>query len=127
MNESLTMKRAVAVLEALLLAPAALFFAALVIRELANLDAASAARQIVTWYSGRMWTLWGLLIGLPLAVLAIGAFTLAQSRTAETRFKASVARSVPRMQADVATVCVAMTTMAAAGILAIVILHVLAN
>src|SRR5262245_43371571 len=126
MHEPTSTKRAVAVLEILLLAPAALFMAALFIRQLAETDAAFAARQIVTWYSGRHWTLWGLLIALPMTVLTIGAYVLSHSRTGDARLRHAGMRGVSGAHADVATVSLVLTTMAAAGMLAIVILHLLA-
>jgi len=71
----------------------------------------SLAEHIVTWYSGRMWTLWLLLLALPFAGLAMGCAALFRVR-------------VPSQPAKF---FIAATTLAAAAILAIVILHMAAN
>src|SRR5258708_20066674 len=62
--------RAVAVIEVLLLSPAALFMAALVLRNLPlQYQLGHSAHQLVMWYAGPGWTLWGPLLALPLTVL----------------------------------------------------------
>ena len=91
------------------IAPAAFFMTALVARNLPQPEPARAAALVVTWYSGRMWTLWLLLVTLPLAVLVTGCATLLRSST------------------PVATFFVAGTTLTSAGILAVVVLHMMAN
>ena len=70
----------IAALELVLILPAALFMTALVVRELETLPyvPAHTAQRIVLWYSGHAWTLWVLLLALPLAVLVIGCTTLAR-------------------------------------------------
>ena len=61
-------KRVIAVTELVLIFPAVLFMTALVLRNLQPLqyEPARSAQQLVMWYAGRMWTLWFLLLGLPL-------------------------------------------------------------
>ena len=70
-----TAKPAVAALQGLLLFPALLFMAALPARNLPQHDLAQNAQSIVMWYAARQWTLWGLLIALPVAALAVGALS----------------------------------------------------
>ena len=55
-----------AFLQLVLILPAALFMAALVVRNLGPLryEPAHTAQQIVMWYAGRLWTLWVLLSGV---------------------------------------------------------------
>lgn len=74
-------KRTLAAAYLLLMFPAILFMGALVVRELSPLqhEPAHTAHRIVMWYAGRGWTLWALLITLPLAVLASGCVTLLRS------------------------------------------------
>ena len=113
-------KRAAAVAELLLIFPAALFMAALVVRNMQPLryELAGTAQRIVMWYAGRQWTLWALLIGLPLAVLVTGCAVLPgwhRERPNGTR------RTQP------ATLLVAATTFTAGVILLIVVRHMLAN
>jgi hypothetical protein len=108
-----------AALGLLLIAPAALFMAALIVRGLLPIDSepAQTADQIVMWYAGRMWTLWLLLLALPISAFASGVNVLQQ--TGGPILKA--------VRADAPTLVVAMTTLAAGGILTVVILHMLAN
>lgn len=96
-------KRALATAELLLILPAALFMTALAARTL-PFQLARTADQIVMWYAGRQWTLWVLLIALPMAVLVSGGATLLQSGSRQT-----------------------FVLVAAGIILAIVVLHMLAN
>ncbi len=102
---------AAAIADALLL-PAVLFMTALVVRRLFPAPAASGAERIVQWYASRMWTLWLLLLAMPAAALVTGAASLADSWTRRARL-------------DVAAS--AAPTLTAAAILAIVVLHMLAN
>ena len=90
----------------LLMFPALLFMLSLVLREIH----ASFAVRLVGWYAARMWTLWVLLIALPLLVLSSGSFAL-------FRF------GEPRKAAPT----IATTTVSAALVLAIVALHMAAN
>ncbi len=63
-------KRALAAAQVLLMFPAILFMGALLVRvSPLQHEPAHTADRIVMWYAGRMWTLWALLITLPLAVL----------------------------------------------------------
>ncbi|HLZ29925.1 MAG TPA: hypothetical protein VKV73_21605 [Chloroflexota bacterium] len=117
-----TTRPAVAATQGLLILPAALFMAALVVRTLPlpQSELVLNAQRIVMWYAGRQWTLWVLLILLPLAVLVAGCLTLLSSRN-------RTAELPPTIRPRVATVCVTTATVMAGGILAIVVLHVLAN
>jgi hypothetical protein len=121
--------RFVAFLEVLLLFPALLFMGALVVRELQPLqyEPAHSAQQLVMWYAGRMWTLWVLLLALPLTVLVTGCATLLRSWNRDVLFSNTARQSLALARTHFATLLVAATTVTAAGILAIVVLHMLAN
>src|SRR5579871_423583 len=109
--------RAVAAAQLALIFPAALFLAAVCvgIGDPPQYDLAVFARALVKWYAARMWTLWVLLLALPLAVLLAGCAAIA------TRWKdEGVPTTFP-------TLLVAGTTMVSACILAIVVLHMAAN
>ena len=111
------------VLGFVLLFPAVLFLAAVVIRNLPRQEIASRAQWIVMWYAGRQWTLWTLLVLLPFVVLIIGGTALFKNRF-ETR------RQLDRLPASVHSLenfCVSLMTFSAAGILLIVVLHMLAD
>jgi hypothetical protein len=111
-------KRVIAALELLLLFPAFLFMTALVGRRLPPLHAgrALAAEQIVSWYALRPWTLWVLLIALPLGVLALGWAALQQSW-----------RDLLTSHAPLATRFIAVAMLISGAILAVVAVHMLAN
>jgi hypothetical protein len=72
------MKRSIAALDLLLILPAAIFMLSLAVRHLAF---ARDAQRIVMWYAGRGWTLWILLIALPLIVLVTGGLALLRERS----------------------------------------------
>ena len=107
-----------AVLGFALIFPALLFMAALVIRNLPPQEIANGAQRIVKWYAGRLWTLWVLLLALPFVVLITGC--LAFFRTQRNNGLALSVRSPAHL-------CIAAMTLSAAGILVIVVLHMLAN
>jgi hypothetical protein len=117
----------VALGQALLLSPALLFMGSLVVRMMTPLrvEPAHTAHQIVMWYAARLWTLWILLIALPLAVLAAGCATLLRSR--ETGSTATVRRALAATLSGPANRLVLTMTVTAAAILTIVALHVAAN
>ncbi len=121
--------RIIAAIQLVLIFPAALFMTALVVRSVQPLqyEPAHSAQQLVMWYAGRMWTLWVLLLALPLAVLVTGCATLLRNWNRDTALMQTVRQSLAEIRAHVATLFVAATTLAAAGILAIVVLHMLAN
>jgi hypothetical protein len=124
-----TLTRAIAVMELALIFPAALFMMALVVRDLAplQLEAAQIAARIVTWYSARMWTLWLLLLAMPLAVLITGCSALLGGSQPGVALHEDAHRSGVMLRPRATTLLVAATTLMAAAFLAIVILHMLRN
>ena len=106
-------RRLVAAADILLVLPASLFMAALFLRS--AFPPAEPAQRLVHWYEVRLWTLWVLLFGLPCLAFLAGVATLMSAES----------RAV--LRAHMATFLVAATTVAAAGILAIVVLHMAAN
>ena len=110
----------IAVLELVFLSPAALFMTALVVRNLnlVQYGPTHAAQQLVMWYAGRMWTLWVLLLAMPMTVLVTGCATLRHNWTLGAQHLG---------RPHWAMLFVAVMTLAAAGILLVVILHMLAN
>ena len=129
--------RLLAVLDLLLISPAALFMFALLLRNLplSPSQPPYAAQQIVNFYAGHMWTLWVLLIALPLAALAIGCATLLTGLTGPrelalpgtTLRSPALRNSLAALRSNPATLLVAATTLTSAAILVIVALHMLAN
>ena len=119
----------IAVLELVLIFPAMLFMTALMVRNLRPLqyEPAHTAQRIVIWYSGHAWTLWVLLLALPFAVLVTGCATLLRDWNRDVELPSSARQSLAVIRAHPATLFVAATTLTAAGILVIVVLHMLAN
>jgi hypothetical protein len=113
-------KCVIAAPELTLIAPAAIFMTALFVRNLNPLpyEPAYTAQRLVLWYSERLWTHWVLLLALPFIVLVTGA-TL---RNTWIRHVRSARQSLALIGAHLATLCVAATTLAAGGVLAIVAL-----
>ncbi|OLC91648.1 MAG: hypothetical protein DMG35_17335 [Acidobacteria bacterium] len=124
-----TRTRIVAALELALIFPAALFMMALAVRNMLPLqyEPAHIAQRIIVWYSGRMWTLWVLLLALPFAVLITGAVTLLRDRDRDVGLPNTARQSLAVLREHPAKLLVAATTLTAAGILVIVVLHMLAN
>jgi hypothetical protein len=106
--------RLVASLQAALIFPAILFLTAVLVGtgDPPQYELARVAHGIVGWYAARIWTLWLLLLLLPLAVLTAGCVALLGNRDRSVEFP---------------TVFIAGTTFTAVGVLAVVVLHMLAN
>ncbi len=118
--------RMVALLQLVLIFPAALFMASLVVRNLGlqKYEPAHTAQQIVLWYAGRGWTLRVLLFALPCMVLLSGCAAL-RNRDSERLGTQRPPPASSRSHWPLRLVSV--TTVASAGILAIVGFHVLTH
>ena len=101
----------------------------LVVRNLSPLqnEPARTAQQIVMWYAARMWTLWALLIALPLGVLVMGSIMFARSWSKDVRLPQGARQMLAVIHANGAMLVVAVMTLMAGAILTIVALHMLAN
>lgn len=121
--------RLTAALQLLLIFPAAFFMTALLLRYLRPLpyEPAHTAQRIVMWYAGHMWTLWVLLLALPLAALVLGCATLFGPWNRGVGLGSAARHALAKVRAYPAAFLVAATTLTAAGILVIVVLHMLAN
>jgi hypothetical protein len=121
--------RIIAVMELVLIFPAALFMTALALRNLAPLpnEPARIAQQLVMWYAGRIWTLWVLLLGLPFVVLVSGSAEMLRSWSRGIVLPLTSRKSLAMVPAHLESLLIAATTLIAGVILAIVVLHVLAN
>ena len=124
-----TLTRVVAAMQVALIFPAALFMTAVLVAagETPQYDLARIAQRIVIWYSARMWTLWLLLLALPFAGLITSCATLRRSWHHDVELPHAARQSLAVIPAPLATLFVAGTTLTSAGILAIVVLHMLAN
>ena len=106
-----------AAVQFVLVGPAALFLLAVVARGVGPLESepAQTAQAVAAWYSGRIWTLWVLLLALPAGALLIGGAALVAGRES------------PAVAGRAATGAIAFATVVAGLILAVVVLHMLAN
>lgn len=123
-----TMKPAVAATELLLVFPAALFMAALFVRNLQpqQYEPAHSAQRIVDWYAASPHVgLWLLLIALPLVVLFLGVVTLARNWKADAELRQAAQQVAQNIREHLATLLVTLATLTAVGILAIVALHLI--
>ena len=113
-----TIKRVIAGAELLLIFPAILFMTSLFVRNLQpqQYEPARTAQRIVMWYSGRLWTLWVLLITLPFAVLVTGCVTFLRSWSLDPGLPQRLRQGLAAIHADRAMLFVAaMTLTAGAG------------
>ncbi|MGA9853799.1 MAG: hypothetical protein WBR29_00785 [Gammaproteobacteria bacterium] len=115
--------RLIAVVELVLIFPAALFLIAVVARHIELI--ATPARQIALWYAYRFWTLCVFMITLPLAALLTGCVTLlmnggsGERQTLRQRFMA--------IRESLSKLVIVLSTLAAAVILVIVAVHMAMN
>jgi hypothetical protein len=116
----------IALVESLLLLPAALFMISLMLRRLPASGLSMAAQDTVMWYAERPWTLWLLLLTLPFGVFVLGCTTLLQDCGA-VGHRVLVEKSLSAFPINRASVFIAALTLVAAIILLIVGLHMLAN
>ncbi len=115
--------------QSLLIFPAVLFMGALVVRNFSPLqeEPAHTAQQIVMWYAGRMWTLWVLLIALPFGVLVTGCTMFAHNWSGDAGLLQGGKQALVVLRGNGAMLVVGLLTLTAGIILAIVVLHMLAN
>ncbi len=125
-----TLDRTIAAAELLLIFPAALFMAALFVRNLTpkQNEPAHTAQRIVMLYASSVHVgLWVMLIGLPLVVLAIGCAALLRQWMADPSLRQAAAQTFVAVRAHLATLFIAGATLTSAGILAAVAIHVLTD
>lgn len=124
-----TLTRLIAAMQLALIIPAALFLTAVLVSagDAPQYDLARVAQGIVKWYSARTWTLWLLLLALPLAVLVTGCATLLRSWNHGAELPYPARQSLAMIPVPLATLFVAGMTLTSASILAVVLLHMLAN
>jgi cytochrome b561 len=123
-----TIKPSIAATELLLIFPATLFMCALVVRSLQpqQYEPARTAQRIVDWYAARVHLgLWVLLIALPLTVLATGSVTLLRAWNDNAELRQQARQTLAAIRAHLATLFVAVATLASGVILAIVALHMM--
>lgn len=118
-----TIKPAVAIVELLLVFPAALFMTALFLREVQPL---AQTGRLVDWFSHHTFLgLYVFLIAMPLAALAAGGAVVRLSWRGDTEFRRDISAIFAIARAHWTALLVAGAALIAGGILAIVALHLI--
>lgn len=116
--------------ELLLVLPAAFFMTAAIVRSLQPIEyePVRTAQRIFDWYGARPHvSLWVVLIALPLAVVISGCVSLLHSWSHESQLREAARQMLVAVRAHLATLLVAVATVAAGGILAFIAVHLLAD
>ena len=125
-----TIRRYIATLEFLFIFPASLFMLSLFVREIQppQYEPAQTARRLVDWFSVR--PVLGLdifLIALPFAAFVIGCATLLRGWRADANFRQAALATLAAVRANLAALLIAVATLLAASILAIVAIHMITD
>jgi len=115
--------------ELLLVLPAMLFMTSLLVRNLepAQYEPARSAIRVVEWYGAHPWTLGIFLIALPLTVFIIGCVALLRSWLTDAKLRQAALEAFAAVRAHLATLAIAGATVVAAGVLAVVAIHVITD
>jgi hypothetical protein len=127
---TMLIKRSIATIELLLIAPATLFMLALFLRNVQPepYQPAQTARHIVNWFAARPHIgLQIFLIALPFAALILGAATTLRTWRNDQRLRQLALDTVATLRAQASFLLIAAATVLAGSILAIVALHLLTD
>ena len=120
-----TIKRTVAIIELLLVFPAALFMIALFMREVQPL---AQTGRLVEWFSHHVvFGLYVSLIAMPLAAFAVGCVVVLRSWRSDAEFRQATREIFNAVRAHLASLLIAGATLMAGVILAIVAMHMIAE
>ncbi|HWY29842.1 MAG TPA: hypothetical protein VNX46_03750 [Candidatus Acidoferrum sp.] len=118
-----TINRTIAIIELLLVFPAALFMTALFLREVQPL---TQAGRLVDWFSQHVVLgLYVFLIAMPLAAFVIGCAIVLRGWRKDMEFRQAALGIFTVARAHVASLLIAGVTLMAGGILAIVAMHMI--
>ncbi len=122
-------KRGIAAAELVLVAPAAVFMVALLLRGVrTHADEPSfTAGQIMEWYTSRPWTTWILLASMPLAAFVGGVAVLVHSWRKYADLRQAATRTMDAIRAYASTLLVGVATLVAAAVLVIVVVHAMVS
>jgi len=123
-------RRSLAALELLLIFPASLFMAALFVRNVQppSYEPAHSAQRLVDWFASHTFLALDMfLIALPFAALVIGGTVVLRSWRSDAQLRNAVLQTAAIGRAHLAALLIAAATLAAAGILGIVALHVITD
>lgn len=125
------LRRAIAATEVVLILPAAVFMAAILVRNVTPLpnEPAATAQRVVLWYAHLppQVGLWGLLSLMPLAVLVLGCGTLVTSWQTDPALRSDVRQVGAALRSHAATAFIAAATLSAIAVLAFVAVHMMTD
>jgi ABC-type Fe3+ transport system permease subunit len=118
-----TINRTIAIIELLLVFPAALFMAALFLREVQPL---AQTGRLVEWFSQHVVLgLYVFLIAMPLAAFVIGCAMVLRGWRKDLEFRRATLEVFTAVRAHVTSLLIAGVTLMAGGILVIVAMHMI--
>ena len=123
-------KRFVAILEWLLVLPAALFMSALFIREIQPppYEPAQTARRLVDWFAASPHIGLGVfLIMMPLAAFVTGGLTVVFSWRRDPQLRRDASALLSAVRPHLSALVIAAATLLSGGILAVVALHMITD
>ncbi|HLH56411.1 MAG TPA: hypothetical protein VKY92_22680 [Verrucomicrobiae bacterium] len=123
-------KRFIAIAELLLVSPALLFMCALFARNIqpTQYQPAKSAEHLVGWFAARPFLCLDIfLIAMPLSVLAVGCATLMRAWSKDASFRDATISMLTIMREHMATLLILAATILAAGVLAVVAVHVITD
>lgn len=122
--------RTIAIVELLLILPGVLFMTALFVRnfQLPPYEPAQSARLVVHWFSTRPHLgLHVFLAGMPFAAFVIGCVTVLRTWRSDANLRLAALQTLAAVRSQGAAVLIAVSTLLAGGILAIVALHMISD
>lgn len=123
-------KHLIATTELLLIFPAALFMAALFVKDIQpqQYEPARSAGRLVEWFSARPFLCLDIfLIALPFTVLVVGCVTVLRGWSKDSGLRQAALETLMVVRAHLATLLIACATVVAAGILTVVAVHVITD
>ena len=118
-----TLHRILALIQLVLVLPAAVFMSALFLREV---QPVAQTGRVIDWFSHHVVLgLYVFLIAMPLAALLVGGVVLLGSWSRNAELRQATLQLLSTARAHVASLVIATTTMVAGGVLAIVAMHMI--
>src|SRR5215472_11741792 len=116
-------KQTLAIVELILVLPAALFMTALFLREV---QPAAQTGRLVEWFSHHLVIgLYVFLVAMPLAAFTVGCGMVLRSWRGDAHFRRAASEMLTIARANAASLLIAGATLMAGGILAIVAMHMI--
>jgi hypothetical protein len=118
-----TINRTIAIIELLLVFPAALFMVALFLREVQPM---AQTGRLVDWFSHHVVLgLYVSLIAMPLTAFVVGGAIVLRSWRCDAEFRRATLEILKTARTHIASLLIAVATLMAGGVLAIVAMHMI--